>query len=692
MVDPNSPDLPWNNVRKGPYTFTVADGVLTRVEGPRGGAVEVPDGVQSVGVQAFLRHDARSVSLPRSVRSIRRYAFAYCDMMERLDLPESLVTIDEGALLKCRALREIRLPVQLESLGRSAFEYCLSLERLELPGKLRTIADLTFAGCRELREIRIPDSVRSIGKRAFEDCAALSEIRLPNGLTSIAAEAFKGCRSLRVIEIPDSVTEIGADAFEQCGCEVRIRRWLPSLERALGWGFRGRIRVGETPEALPEAFRVAALRGFAAEESSGDPARTRSYHRYARRHARELVETVFAHPELLRLFCTRDLIPPGTLDDYLEEAERRGITEEKAMLLGSFGRIGPERVARARECRQEVEERSAGEHAARLALPGTGADIAGLHFLLAGEPFLHDSVPEMREWLRRHGAVVDETVTRHTDFLAILDPFREPDEEELPVMREAKRAGTAVLGYTAFTDLTGRRFPREIEGHFTLPAWLKEIRNSAFRERGIQTVTIPDGVEVIGEYAFESCKALTGVALPGKLVSIGSYAFRGCVSLREVSFPQMPVSIGADAFRGCVQLREIILPEELAAIGKGAFRDCCRLTGIRIPAGIGKIEAHTFRGCRNLRKIDLPEGLTAIGRKAFYCCRNLRELTLPESLRELGYNAFADCKKLRVLRLPAGVSWTENPFGDCARLTLRAPAGSFAESWAREHGVHFSRL
>ena len=59
----------------------------------------------------------------------------------------------------------------------------------------------------------------------------------------------------------------------------------------------------------------------------------------------------------------------------------------------------------------------------------------------------------------------------------------------------------------------------------------------------------------------------------------------------------------------------------------------------------------------------------------------------------VGEGAFAGCARLRELRLPSGLGAIgESAFRGCPELTLRAPAGSFAESWARAHSMKFEPL
>ncbi len=676
-----------------PADFVIENGRLTKYTGPDGD-VTVPDGVTEIRWGVFAdRKLLRSVTLPEGLREIGIWAFKDCNGLREVTLPDSLTKIGDSAFKNC-GLKSLKLPAGFRELGTCAFENCRGLVEIAIPDGVTEIRNESFDGCESLRSVTLPDGVqriggwafrsctelrglrlpaglRTVGDGAFAYCENLTELRFPDGVRTIGSGAVRYCTGLKLVTLPESLEEIGSDCFRECSCEIRIPRWIPSLTQALDGCGDVRIRTGGPLTEIPEQFRTAALLGYAAEnESDIGSERARSYERYARRMARELVGKAFERPELMHLLCSRDLIPPGTMGDYLAEAEKRGSVEQRAMLLGSVGRIGPERIALAGERRRELEEANGEKRAARLARSMTPEDIAGLHFILRGDAPKEESVPELREWLRRHGAFADEKLSPRTDYLVILSS-PDPDDWIGPERELIGRGGVAEIDAYRFLMMIGRRFAgkdRKDES-FRIPGWLREIRDGLFRDFEQESLTVPAGVR-----------------------RIGAEAFRGCEKLRELILPEGLTEIGAGAFHGCRQLTELTLPESLTALGPEAVRDCPALTALKIPAGIAEIGELTFKGCTGLRELTLREGLTAIGRRAFNGCRSLTALTLPESVRTIGQRAFADCRALGELRIPAGARWTEDPFGGCRALTLRAPAGSFTESWAREQYMRFKAL
>ena len=82
----------------------------------------------------------------------------------------------------------------------------------------------------------------------------------------------------------------------------------------------------------------------------------------------------------------------------------------------------------------------------------------------------------------------------------------------------------------------------------TVPEGVREIKPYAFyRMEFLQTVTLPEGLEVIGECAFAACSRVT-LSLPSTLTEIGKEAFFFCRSLGTVTLPESVQSIGAGAF------------------------------------------------------------------------------------------------------------------------------------------------
>ena len=82
-----------------------------------------------------------------------------------------------------------------------------------IPDSVISIGNGAFANCRGLINVTIPDSVTSVGSWAFVSCISLKSIIIPNSVTNIGDFVFADCSSLTSVTISDSVTSIGGGAF-----------------------------------------------------------------------------------------------------------------------------------------------------------------------------------------------------------------------------------------------------------------------------------------------------------------------------------------------------------------------------------------------------------------------------------------------------------------------------------------------
>lgn len=214
------------------------------------------------------------VKVPEGVTVIRDRAFAYCNSLITLELPDSLTEIGHGAFWSCSGLCEVRVPDGVTVIGAGAFGYCSGLTNINLPPQLREVRANMFLNCSNLTAITLPDTLTAIGERAFENtalqeiwipdsvieigshafntCNDLKKVRMPSGLSCISGYMFGHCTSLTEIEIPSKVTKIEDQAFWDCPLLQGIT--LPSAVAYLGYGaFAGCTGVTELRIAI--AFR-----------------------------------------------------------------------------------------------------------------------------------------------------------------------------------------------------------------------------------------------------------------------------------------------------------------------------------------------------------------------------------------------------------------------------------------------------
>ena len=89
--------------------------------------------------------------------------------------------------------------------------------------------------------------------------------------------------------------------------------------------------------------------------------------------------------------------------------------------------------------------------------------------------------------------------------------------------------------------------------------------------------------------------------------------------------------------------------------------------------------------------MTIPDSVTRIGYEAFLDCSSLTSVTIPASVSSIGSQAFWGCSSLTSVVIPAGVtSIGSYAFWGCPGLHIQAPAGSYAEQYAREHKIPFA--
>ena len=102
------------------------------------------------------------------------------------------------------------------------------------------------------------------------------------------------------------------------------------------------------------------------------------------------------------------------------------------------------------------------------------------------------------------------------------------------------------------------------------------------------------------------------------------------------------------------------------------------ITSVKWPAEIHCLPKEIFFGCSFLEKIILPEGVTEISEKSFRNCTSLKSIYIPASVTYINATAF-ECARNTF------VGWE---YWNCVE-TIHAPAGSYAEQYAKENNIPF---
>lgn len=219
---------------------------------------------------------------------------------------------------------------------------------------------------------------------------------------------------------------------------------------------------------------------------------------------------------------------------------------------------------------------------------------------------------------------------------------------------------------------------------------ITEIGNHAFDSGSITGITGTNNLVKIGEYAFNSCKGISGkVELPA-VTEIHAYAFSK-IFATDFEISQNITLIDNGAFMNCTNLKAINKNDgvadvdlgnmtKLAEIGKQAFSGCSSIVSLRLSGTITKINDSAFSELTTLANVKFNDngeaGTTELGSSVFSGCTNLVEVSTAKNVGIIGSSAFSGCIKLMRLNLAEGLQIIKSgAFSGCARLEGALPEG-----------------
>ena len=193
------------------------------------GPLVLPEGLDSIGKEAFQKNYITEVTIPESVRAIGQSAFYDNESLKSVTLNNRMETINRSLFNYCKKLAVVRGGRNVKIVDQSAFSGCDSL---------RSISDITpvtinssaFYNCRKLESLNF-SRIKSIGYESFYNCFGLKEADLTT-LTSIYGRSFIGCTGLKKVTFGNDITTIKYDAFNGCDAleEVVLGSSINSLE------------------------------------------------------------------------------------------------------------------------------------------------------------------------------------------------------------------------------------------------------------------------------------------------------------------------------------------------------------------------------------------------------------------------------------------------------------------------------
>ncbi len=216
---------------------------------------------------------------------------------------------------------------------------------------------------------------------------------------------------------------------------------------------------------------------------------------------------------------------------------------------------------------------------------------------------------------------------------------------------------------------------------------------------------IPEGTEIIDDFAFMRWGLLTSVTIPASVTTLGANPFIG---LQEDDVVRLDEGNTALALAGHLLLsradRRVVsclarfvrepltVPAGTEVIGDYAFYTVNSYDDPRgnavdvvIPDSVTTVGAGAFWYAYSLRPV-LPAGIRTVGSGAFYRCLGLDGLPVFTGYVEIGEYAFCDCFRISALEIRAGARIGGCAFSGCSEImeiriggnNTRIGAGAFS--------------
>ncbi|MBE7079610.1 MAG: hypothetical protein E7371_00055 [Clostridiales bacterium] len=578
----------------------------------------IPDGVLSISSNAFAGKPFTEISIPYSMTSIGEGAFKGCSSLKQVIFREKPAGAPENTGL---------------AIADSAFENCSQLATLVLPSYTKTIGASAFMKSGISGEFVIPEGVTTIGAGALQNCSKMTSIKIPTTLTDLGVSTtdgltmLNGCTNLESITVADGhatyMTENGALYAHEGGVPNALI-YCPRKYK-FDESLNGKFTVPYTVSIIyAYAFNgnsdIQELAFAAAPEGTTTSGLTIQTNAFAGAANLKRVTLGYGIATI-----TANMFAGCTSLEYLFIP--KSVTEIKANAFKGCSSLT-----------ELIFEEGAG---AELKIPGQSSSggYQGTSVGLSGLTGLKVlRLPERVKTINNYAFVgltsLEELYLPLSVTTINADIFNKTSGcknlKKLVIADVGEGQDPADYGLTIGTYMFAY-LPADCE--WNLPSRTKAIGAYAFKGRDITSITIPENVTSIGNYAFQNCTSLTEINFAGnsKLATIGNYAFAN-TAITSFVVPATVTSIGEYAFAYTTNCNSITFQagSALKEIKQFAFRQC-GITELKIPEstdanGIA-LGASLFQYCTDITKVELSKSVvSAVG--TFMGCGSLKQVII----------------------------------------------------------------
>lgn len=547
------------------------------------------------------------------------------------------------------------------SIANNAFKECTGLTSIDIPNTVTSIGYASFYKCNGLTSVTIPNSVTTISEWAFASCSSLTMVTLPSALTSLGDYSFRYSSALTTI-ITDNPTPVNVPSADTFTNRANIALYVPqgakdAYSNANYWSEFNKIVALAGPADNIITFADSNVKTICVTNWDLDGDGEISYYEAAK------IEDLNAKFNSQTTITSFDELQYFTGLTSIRGSSFSGCTGLASISIPANVTIIGQ--AAFKNC-TNLENLTICDGTTNLTL--TYQQL----YQSSSKPgqSLFNDCPLKTLYIGRDLQYQD---TNELGSTSLLYSFRNSTIRSITFGRVM---ATANLGFATNNVST-----------LLIPGNIKTYNCTGLIK--LTSVTIENGVESIGDYAFANCTGLTAVTIPGSVNDIGIQAFQDCRALTSLSIPASVTTIGLAAFDGCTGVRTLTIEDgdNTLTLAKTntknniykPFIDSDVLTEVYIgrnleydatsyQAGGVYYPYSPFYGQNSIKKVTLGSQVTSLYKNLFRNCDGLQAINIPGNVIEVGDYAFAECDRLSDIKLPSSIKSpnTHIQLGNCA--------------------------